>query len=346
MSMTAPLAAIFGCAGTTLSADERAFFKDADPLGFILFARNIDNPAQVRALINDLRDCVGRQDAPVLVDQEGGRVQRLGPPHWRKAPNAETFANLHSEDTERGRNACALNTDLLAAELADLGFSVDCVPVLDIPQPNSDLIIGDRAAGKDVAQSAELGQLVCERMLAGGITPVIKHIPGHGRATVDSHLKLPVVDASADDLRTVDFAPFKAVSAAMGRSVWAMTAHIIYETFDMTAPCTTSAILIADIVRGEIGFDGFLVSDDLSMKALSGSMVQRTKGSLDAGCDAVLHCNGEMEEMTSVAGAARALNAIALERFAASEAARANREAIDPAIAAKELDALLQEAAA
>lgn len=344
--MSAPLAAIFGCTGTTLLDSERDFFRDADPLGFILFARNVDTPDQLRALISDLRDSVGRSDAPVLVDQEGGRVQRLGPPHWRKAPPAATFADLHASNPANGRDACALNADLLAAEIADVGFTVDCVPVLDIPQRNSDAIIGDRAVGSSVEQSAELGQLVCERMLAGGITPVIKHIPGHGRATVDSHLKLPVVDTAAEELQILDFAAFRLVSAAMGRSVWGMTAHIVYDAFDPSAPCTTSSVVIDQVVRGDIGFDGFLVSDDLSMKALTGSMRERTASALAAGCDAVLHCNGDMSEMVDVAENARSLDELAVARFAASEAARACGQPVDIASTAQRLDALLSENAA
>lgn len=346
MNMSTPLAAIFGCAGPVLGDDERRFFREANPLGFILFARNIETPEQVRALINDLRDTVGRDDAPVLVDQEGGRVQRLGPPHWRKAPPAGDIAALHIDRPQAGLDACSLNADLLAAELFELGFSVDCVPVLDIPQPDADAIIGDRAVGRTPAQSAELGQLVCERMIAGGITPVIKHIPGHGRATVDSHLKLPIVDTGADELRSLDFAPFKAVSAAMGNRVWGMTAHVVYETFDADAPATTSQSVIQDVIRGEIGFEGFLVSDDLSMKALSGTMGSRTTDAMNAGCDAVLHCNGEMAEMIAVAETAPQLSDTSLQRFDASEAARAGRTAIDAASACQQLDTLLQEAAA
>lgn len=346
LSMRRPMAAIYGCAGTVLSDDERAFFSETHPLGFILFARNVDTPEQVRALINELRSAVGRDDAPVLVDQEGGRVQRLKPPHWRAIPAAATFASLHDADPAAGRTACALNSDLMAAELVDVGFSVDCVPVLDIPQPGSDAIIGDRAVGSTPAQSAELGEIVCRRMIAGGITPIIKHIPGHGRAMVDSHLKLPIVDTPAAELREVDMSPFRAISAAMGRDVWGMTAHIVYEALDASAPATTSQTVIRDVIRGDIGFDGFLVSDDLSMKALDGSMAERTAASLSAGCDAVLHCNGDMSEMAAVAETATSLSDTAWHRFQASEAARADRETLDVAITRQRLDALLPEVAA
>ncbi|MEQ8664303.1 MAG: beta-N-acetylhexosaminidase [Rhodospirillales bacterium] len=320
--MGAPLAAIFGCAGPELTADERAFYRASSPLGFILFARNVQEPDQVRALVSEMRGCVGRDDAPVLIDQEGGRVQRLGPPHWRAAPTAGSIADLHSVDANAGEEAASLNAALIAAELADLGITVDCVPVLDVPQPGSHDVIGDRAVGRTPGQSARLGNIVCGQMIAHGVVPVIKHIPGHGRATVDSHHDLPIVDAPLEELRSVDFAPFRDTAELAWGRPWGMTAHVVYTAIDPNAPATTSATVIADIIRDEIGFEGFLVSDDLSMKALGGSLGDRTTASLAAGCDAVLHCNGEMEEMIAVASAAGALGDTAFARYTATENSR------------------------
>lgn len=322
-----PLAAIFGCAGPRPTARERDFFRDADPVGFILFARNIETPDQVRALIGELREAVGRADAPVLVDQEGGRVQRLRAPHWREAPPAGDIAALHAVDPAAGRKACAINADLMAAELAELGFTVDCLPVLDIPQSDADPVIGDRAVGRTPVQSAELGRIVCDRMLAQGVTPVIKHLPGHGRATVDSHHALPVVDTPREALGEVDFAPFRELSAGIGDQVWGMTAHVVYSAIDADAPATTSAAVIGEIIRGDIGFGGFLVSDDLSMKALAGTPSARAEASIAAGCDAVLHCNGAFDEMTAVAATAGRLSSAGAARLKAAETERLARRA-------------------
>ena len=340
--MTAPLAAIFGCAGPTLTDRERGFFRDVDPLGFILFSRNIETPDQVRALVTEMRETVGRDNAPVLIDQEGGRVQRLKPPHWREAPTAGSIAELHAADANAGEEATTLNTALIAAELRDLGITVDCVPVLDVPQPWAHDIIGDRAVGRTPEQSARLGMVVCGQMIAHGVIPVIKHLPGHGRATVDSHHELPVVDAPLANLEQVDFAPFRENAVQPWGKPWGMTAHVVYTKIDPHAPATTSSIVISEIIRGEIGFDGFLVSDDLSMKALGGSMAERASASIRAGCDAVLHCNGEMDEMEAVAASVGRLGDTALARFEASETTREmfassgpstlNREAIDARI--------------
>ena len=315
--MTEPLAAIFGCSGLELTADERAFFSDADPLGFIVFARNVDNPVQLRTLIDALRDCIGRDDAPVLVDQEGGRVQRLGPPHWRKAPAMGEIAALHQADPVAGEEAARVNARLLAEELAAVGITVDCVPCIDIPQPGAHDVIGDRAVGADPAQAAALGRIVCEEMLARGVLPVIKHIPGHGRATADSHHDLPVVDTPRSDLEAVDFAPFHAL--AEWGAPWAMTAHVIYSSLDGEAPATTSPGVIANLIRDHIGFDGVLVTDDLSMNALSGTLGERATASMAAGCDVALHCNGDMPEMTAVADAVPTLSGAALRRVDAAE---------------------------
>jgi beta-N-acetylhexosaminidase len=310
-----PLAAIFGVSGAVLSADERAFFRDADPVGFILFARNCAEPGAVRRLIRDLRDSVGRADAPVLIDQEGGRVARLKPPHWRAYPAARSIAALRGE---AARGAAWLGARLIADDLAALGISVDCMPVLDVPVAGADPIIGDRAYGEDPEAVARLGGAVCEGLLAGGVLPVLKHIPGHGRATVDSHLALPRVSAARATLEARDFAPFRALCAMP----WAMTAHVLYEAIDAEAPATLSPRLIGETIRTNIGFDGVLVSDDLSMGALPGGMGERTRRALGAGCDLVLHCNGIMAEMIEVASAARPVAAASAARLARGEARR------------------------
>ncbi len=317
MASGAPLAAIFGCRELYLVDQERRFFTDTDPVGFILFGRNCDTPDQVRALVEDLRDSVGRADAPVLIDQEGGRVQRLKPPHWRDAPAASRFADLATVDLDRALAAVRLNARLIAAELADLGITVDCTPVLDVPQAGADPIIGDRAYGDDPATIAALASAVCEGLLDGGVLPVIKHIPGHGRADVDSHLALPVVSADKAELEISDFAPF----AALAHMPWAMTAHVVYTQIDGENPATTSAKVI-DVIRREIGFTGILLSDDISMRALNGGMARRTQDALAAGCDIVLHCNGKMDEMTEVAEACCLLSETAFGKIEQGEGLR------------------------
>lgn len=318
-SNTVPAAAILGCSGLTLSDQERRFFQAVNPLGFILFARNVDNPAQVKALVDDLRATVGRADAPVLIDQEGGRVQRLRPPHWRKAPAGEPFARLALRDPDAARRALRLNFRLIGRELAGLGIDVDCAPVLDVPVPGAHDVIGDRAYGLEPLQVADLGRACMDGLLDEGVLPVIKHIPGHGRSTVDSHMDLPVVEASRAELEAQDFPPFRALADAP----WAMTAHVVYKAIDAHAPATASAKIIGEIIRGIIGFDGVLISDDLSMKALGGRFEDRTSAALDAGCDMVLHCNGDMAEMQAVAAALRPLSGTAQERVA--KAARQKR---------------------
>ncbi len=312
--MSAPHAAIFGCAGATLEADERAFFRAADPLGFILFQRNCVDPVQLRRLIDDLRASVGRADAPVLIDQEGGRVARLRPPHWRRYPSAAQIGALGVEAPDAARTVARL----IADDLACLGITVDCLPVLDLPAPNADGVIGDRAYGTEPIRVAMIGRAACEGLLAGGILPVIKHIPGHGRGTVDSHLACPIVSASRDDLSVFDFAPFR----ALNDMPWAMTAHIIYAALDRERPATLSPIVIGETIRAAIGFDGVLVSDDLSMQALGGSLGERAAGAIAAGCDVVLHCNGRRDEMHAVADSVGALPAAALRRVAAGEVRR------------------------
>ena len=307
MTNNAPCAVILGCAGTTLSRDEIAFFRDSNPFGFILFQRNCGTPDQVRALVAEMRASVGRDSAPVLIDQEGGRVARLKPPHWRHPPAAEVFSRL----SEHGAEAAKLNAQMIAFELLALGINVNCAPVLDLPQTDADPIIGDRISGETPEKAATLGRAACEGYLAGGVVPVIKHIPGHGRATVDSHKALPIVAASHEDLSAFDFKPFK----ALADMPWAMTAHVVYQALDAHNPATSSAKVISDVIRGEIGFEGVLLSDDLSMQALRGSFTDRAETALKAGCDVVLHCNGVMDEMQAVVAGCAALNATALERI-------------------------------
>jgi len=318
--MSQPRAMILGCAGAALAPEERDFFRAVDPLGFILFQRNCLDPAQVRGLVDALRASVGRADAPVLIDQEGGRVARLRPPHWRTYPSAARIAALGDAAADAARDVARL----IADDLNRLGITVDCLPVLDLPMPGADAIIGDRAYGTAPERVAALGRAVCEGLLAGGILPVVKHIPGHGRATVDSHLACPVVAAARDELTAHDFAPFRALNDMN----WAMTAHIVYTAIDAVRPATLSPVVIAEVIRGAIGFDGVLVSDDLSMQALGGGLGERASGALAAGCDVVLHCNGRLDEMRAVAEAVGALSPAASRRVAAGEARR--RRTVSP----------------
>lgn len=301
---------IYGIKGTALSSEERAFFKKVPPFGFILFARNIENAAQVKALTADLRTLTGRKDTPILIDQEGGRVARLKPPHWRKAPPAKVFADLAARDMNMAVRATYLNARLIAAELTELGIDVDCAPMLDLSIPGAHDIVGDRAFGQTTEQITLLGRAMADGLKEGGVMPIIKHIPGHGRAMVDSHESLPVVDASAEILREKDFAPFKALADIP----WAMTAHITYTALDKE--CATQSKKVVNIIRKEIGFNGVLLTDDLSMKALGGTFEERTRTSLEAGCDIVLHCNGEMEEMQAIANALPKTSAETLARIA------------------------------
>ena len=306
-----PTAVIFGCAGDTLGADERAFFADADPLGFILFQRNCREPEQLRDLVSALRDSVKRGDAPVLVDQEGGRVQRLGPPHWRRRAPWRSFGDVAAERSlDRAIEAARVNAREMAGELADVGIDVNCLPLLDVPAPAGHAVIGDRAFSTDPEIVAALGRAVCEGLLSEGVTPVIKHMPGHGRATVDSHLSLPSVDAPAEALEA-DFAPFR----ALRDMPWAMTAHVVYAAFDATAPATVSRNLIQRIIRGSIGYEGLLVSDDICMQALTGGPGARARAALDAGCDVVLHCNGDLEDMRETMRDANPMSGRAMARF-------------------------------
>ena len=333
----APRAVVFGCAGPRLTADEERLFRDADPLGFILFARNIETPDQVRALTQALRGCVGRADAPILIDQEGGRVQRLRPPYWADRAPMRRFGELAETDREAGIEAVTLTARLIADDLAGLGIDVDCAPVLDLPAADGHEIIGDRAFSTDTGMIAALGRAVCDGLEAGGVMPVIKHIPGHGRATADSHMELPHVAASLEEMRRTDFEPFSELrDAAAG-----MTAHIVYEAIDPLFPCSASPTVIGDIIRGEIGFDGLLFSDDICMKALQGPYGERTRAVLDAGCDVALHCDGDFAAMTEIADCCPPMRADSLARLDRARRPAADSSGFDRDAAEARISALL-----
>ncbi|HEY4343619.1 MAG TPA: beta-N-acetylhexosaminidase [Parvibaculum sp.] len=303
-------AAIYGCAGHKLTDAERRFFREAEPWGFIVFARNIASFEQLRRLTDEFREIAGYDDVPVLIDQEGGRVARLKPPHWRTYPPGRRYGELYAHSKEQGLEAARLGSRLIAAELASVGINVDCLPVLDVPVPGSHDVIGDRAYAETPEPVIALGRAAAEGLLESGVLPIIKHIPGHGRAGVDSHLSLPVVETDAKTLSATDFAPFK----ALADMPVAMTAHVVYTALDTEAPATTSRKVIGDIIRGVIGFDGLLMSDDVSMQALKGTIAERTRACLKAGCDIALHCNGKMDEMEMVAGEVPMLAGDALRR--------------------------------
>jgi beta-N-acetylhexosaminidase len=304
---------ICGCAGPRLTGFERRFFREAQPWGLILFKRNVDNPAQLAELTSSFRQAVGRADAPVLIDQEGGRVQRLGPPHWPVYPSAASYL-LTAGGVEPAAKLVHLTAQLMASDLLAVGIDVDCLPVLDVTYPDSHRVIGDRAYGSDPAAIARLGRAAADGLLAAGVLPVMKHLPGHGRALADSHLELPVVTASPAELEASDFAPFIAnADLPIG-----MSAHVIYPVLDPERPATTSPIVIQEIIRKRIGFDGLLLSDDLSMQALSGTLRERAEAALGAGIDVVLHCNGNPDEMQEVAGVTPPLTGRALGRAEAA----------------------------
>lgn len=339
--MSSPLALITDCAGTSLTPEEKRLFARADPYGFILFARNCESPAQVRALVSEMKECVGRGDVPVLIDQEGGRVARLKPPHWPAFPPAGVFSALAERDRENACEAAYLNARLMAEELAALGVNVDCAPVADIPVEGAHDIIGDRAYGCDPQQVAMLAGEVARGLMDGGVIPVVKHIPGHGRATADSHYALPVVDASLEELRRTDFRAF----ALLARLPMAMTAHVVYTAIDAERMATLSPRIVR-LIREEIGFDGLLLSDDIAMKALTGPLDARAHAVLDAGCDIVLFCNGSFAEREEVAAAARPMTDGALGRSRRAFAALAGKGRPFAAAEARErLGALLTRAA-
>jgi beta-N-acetylhexosaminidase len=331
-----PKAFICGCADLVLNAEERAFFRREDPWGLILFKRNVADREQVSALTRSFRECVGRADAPVLVDQEGGRVQRMAPPHWRAYPAAAAIEAR--VEPSRAEAAARLVARLIAFDLSEVGITVNCAPVLDVAEPRTHAAIGSRAFSSRPERVAAMGRAVAEGLLAGGVAPVIKHMPGHGRARVDSHHELPVVDAKRDDLKR-DFAPF----AALKDLPIAMSAHILYTAIDGGRPATASPIVVAKVMRGEIGFGGLILSDDVSMKALKGRYEERAAAIIDAGLDVVLHCNGELEEARAVASAAPELAGPALRRAKTALASISAPQAFDIGQAEQRLAAIMEE---
>lgn len=333
---------IAGCAGEKLSADERAFFERERPWGLILFARNCMSGEQIRALVEDFRSVVGVSNAPVLIDQEGGRVRRLRPPLVREYPAGAVYGRLFAASREAGRRAAHLGGRLIGADLAEFGITVDCAPILDVPTPFTSEAIGDRAYGRDADTVAQVGGAFAEGLMASGVLPVIKHMPGHGRASVDSHYDLPMVDAPLDELDAVDFAPFRALADLP----MAMTAHVVFTALDPDCCATQSPGVIGEIVRGRLGYDGLLMSDDLSMKALGGDVHDRVAKLFAAGCDMALHCNGDMGEMIEVARATPVLAGEAERRAQAALAAWRPGLPFDRVAARSEYEALLAEAAA
>jgi len=315
---------ITGLAGLSISPVERAFFREAQPWGLIIFKRNVSTPSQVTGLADSFRETVG-WEAPILVDQEGGRVQRLQPPYWAAYPPGRRYSELYDREPASGVAAARLAGHLIAADLRPLGIDVDCLPLADVPVETADPVIGDRAYGKEPGKVAAIARAIADGLQAGGVLPVLKHLPGHGRATADSHHKLPVVDADRATLEATDFAAFRPLAGLpLG-----MTAHVVFSAIDPVAPATTSVTIVRQVIRGFIGFQGLLMSDDVSMKALSGSIAERSRAALAAGCDIVLHCNGDIREMTAVAGEAPALSGDAAKRAAAALAARTAPEEFD-----------------
>lgn len=310
------LASIFGLSGPALSADEAAFFRDADPCGYILFKRNIEDRAQLRALTDALRSLHGRNDLPILIDQEGGRVARMQPPVWPQFPPGAAFDALYAIAPMSAIEAARSNAKAIALTLCEVGINVDCLPLLDVRVPETHPAIGDRALGSDPVQVASLGRAVIDGLKEGGVVGIVKHMPGQGRAVVDSHLDLPVVSADRETLAETDFAAFRRLAGApMG-----MTGHIVFEAYDPERPATLSPVVIADVIRGEIGFDGFLMSDDLDMQALSGAVPDRAAACVAAGCDAALNCWGRMDEMVGIAKLVGSLSERAEQRLAAAMA--------------------------
>jgi len=290
---------ITGLAGPALTNDERAFLREAEPWGLILFQRNVTGPEPLRELVEEVRSTLGRA-AQVLIDQEGGRVQRLGPPHWPSYPPGAAYGALYDRDRQAGLAAAQLGARLIAADLAALGIDVDCMPIADVPVAGSDPVVGDRAYGTEPAKVAAIAEAIARGLGEEGVLPVVKHIPGHGRAAADSHKRLPVVSTDRATLEATDFAAFRPLAGLP----LAMTAHVVFTAVDPIAPATISGTIVRDVIRDSIGFKGLLMSDDISMGALSGSIAERSRAVIAAGCDVVLHCNGAMPEMRAVAAEA------------------------------------------
>ena len=311
-------ATILGCEGPRLSEAEKAFFRANPPYGFILFARNVENREQLRALTQDLRDAVGRY-APILVDQEGGRVQRMKAPEWHQYPAAGSFGRIYEKDPGKAQDLCRLNAYLLAYDLAEVGIDVDCVPSLDLPQPGANDVIGARAFSSDPETSIALAKAQLAGVADAGVTGVMKHMPGHGRAEVDTHFSLPRVETDLETLKGHDFVPFRAFS----HLAYGMTCHLLFKAIDDQAPSTLSARVIETAIRGWIGFDGLLMTDDLSMEALGGDPGSRAKRAIAAGCDLILHCNGKMNEMEAVIANVPEIAGQTLERAGRADQERA-----------------------
>jgi beta-N-acetylhexosaminidase len=301
---------ILGLSGLTLSADERALFREADPAGYILFRRNIDNRAQLKALTDSLHELSGRSDLAILIDQEGGRVARMQAPEWPSFPPGALFDQLYDTAPVSAIEALRSNARAIALTLIEMGITVDCLPLLDVRQPGAHDIIGDRALGAEPLRVAALGRATLDGLADGGVVGVVKHVPGHGRALADSHIELPVVSASAEELET-DLAPFIALNGAP----MAMTAHVVYQAWDRAQCASLSPKIISEIIRGRIGFDGLLMSDDLGMHALSGDFAERTRGVLAAGCDVALHCSGDFAEMQACLSAVGEISSAARARL-------------------------------
>ena len=318
-------ALITGVAGPVLSDKERAFLRDAQPWGLILFQRNVAGPEPLKRLIGEARTALGRE-APVLIDQEGGRVQRLRPPHWPAYPPGAVYGAIYDRDRQQGLAAARSGARLIAADLTALGIDVNCIPIADVPVAGADPVVGDRAYGNDPGKVAAIAAAIAQGLSEGGVLPVLKHLPGHGRATADSHARLPVVNTDRATLEATDFAAFRPLAALpLG-----MTAHVVFTAIDPIAPATVSPTIVRDVIRDSIGFKGLLMSDDISMGALEGSIAERSRAAIAAGCDLVLHCNGDMAEMLAVAAEAPVLAGEAARRAAAALAAKRAPDPIDP----------------
>lgn len=335
--MTESKAMILGCSGLTLTGDEIALYKAERPWGFILFGRNIGDAQQITDLVAAMRDAVGRPDAPVLIDQEGGRVQRIRPPLLQSYPNAQALGEIYLRDREQGLRAAWLMSRLHGFDLMKFGINVDCLPVLDVPVEGASNVIGNRAYGFDPKLVSEMGQAAADGLKAGGMLPVMKHMPGHGRGMVDLHHELPVVDVPLDELDAHDFVPFRALK----KELMAMSAHLVFNAADPERPATTSKKVIEEIIRGRIGFDGLLMSDDSSMNALKGTLGERAANIVAGGCDIVLHCNGVMSEMLEVVKEVPVLSGRSLERAKAVEAGFPSADGADEAALREEFNAML-----
>jgi beta-N-acetylhexosaminidase len=330
---------ISGCAAASLSSAETTFFTKSNPWGLILFKRNCESPEQIKALTAQFRGAVGRKDAPVFIDQEGGRVQRLGPPSnfWKQYPAAQAYGKLYERCATLALRTTRNVGRLMAEDMFDIGITASCLPVLDVPQPGSHDVIGNRAYSTRIEQVMALARMHTVGLMEGGVLPVMKHIPGHGRSMVDSHHDLPIVKATRGELELVDFPPF----VSFADCPMAMTAHVIYEALDPDNPATLSRKIIRDVIRKLMNFQGLLMTDDLSMKALGGSLAEKSKRALDAGCDMLLHCNGVLSEMEEVAGSAGSLSGKALRRAKSALKARRKPLPYDKKAALKDLEAIL-----